>query len=304
MKKIAFIGNNEPPAKLLDIFRKQTPGRLGVWKNLKGVDNYKDADYFGVIDYLPSDVRGQVDESKCVFLGAHPETLRAYRDMSNYKGLKMFDCKHAFGFGEWWLAYDYDYLKALGQIAKTRPLGCIMSNAETDKSHLLRKDWLRRFTARIYNESLKADFDLYGRIVPDTDQMKSFYREVCGSWDPRGAAASGGNDHMSGKERVLEQHKYMLEFDNIGTHYFSERVFDTILMWGMPIYFGGTKLHEYLGDNAFRYLDITGNGLDVQNIVYSRFYEDHIEDLAKARTLLLDKYQLWPRIHEAIFGEP
>lgn len=296
MNKIAFIGNSEPPDKLLEIFKKMTPGSSGIWKNLIGVDNYKDADYFAVIDYIPYNVK--ISEKKCVFLGAHPQTLKAYRSFRAYNGIKMYDCKHIFGFGEWWIKYNYDYLKALQPITKTKQLGCIVSNADVDKSHFVRKEWLRRFTSR---EDLK-DFDLHGRIVPDTSMTK-FYKGVCGSPDYRGSAISSGNNHMIGKEEVYEQHKYMLEFDNIGTHYFSERIFDCLLLWGMPIYFGGKFVHEYIPKDSFKYLSIEESGDDVLNIINNNTYENNIDEIAKARNILLDKLQIWPRVHEAIFGE-
>lgn len=295
MKKLAFVGNNEPPAKLLSIFKKQTPGSNGVWGQLQGVDNYREADYFMVIDYLPNGLG--IDPAKCVFLGAHPETLtRAYRDMSGYKCLAKADCKDTVGFLEWWIKFDYDYLKALQPPIKTKLLGSIVSNAESDKSHTLRKEWLRRFCQRD-----NLTFDLHGRIQPDGN-MGKYYRGVCGSWDPRGAAASGGNDHMSGKEQVYLDHKYMLEFDNIGKYYFSERILDCMLLWAMPVYFGGQGLHNFVPPDSFRYLDINSDGGDVLNTINSDFYEKHINDLAKARNILLDELQLWPRTHKMIFG--
>jgi hypothetical protein len=294
MKRLAFVGNGEPPGKLLEIFRKQTPGGKGVWGQLQGVDSYN-ADYFMVIDSLPGNLG--IDPTKCVFLGAHPETLKGpYRSMDGITCLAKASCRDTVGFLEWWIKLDYDYLKNLQPPTKTKLLGSIVSNAESDKSHTLRKSWLRRFTTHD-----NMSFDLHGRIVPD-GAMKKYYRGVCGSWDPRGAAASGGNDHMSGKEQVYLDHKYMLEFDNIGKWYFSERVLDCMLLWAMPIYFGGQGLHTFVPPDSFRYLDINGNGADVLSIVNSGYYEQHINDLAKAREILLDELQLWPRTHKFIFG--
>lgn len=294
MKNLAFVGNSEPPEKLLELFKKMTPNQSGEWGNLKGVSNYKDADYFGVIDYLPSGLG--IDESKCVFLGAHPETMQAYRNMDSYKGLKMYDCKNSFGFGEWWLKYDYDYLSNLKPMQKTKQLGCIMSNADSQPYHKARLEWLKRFT-----EQQLITFDLHGRIVPFTDNMKRFYRGACGSYDPRGAASSGSNDHMSGKEVVYEEHKYMIEFDAPGENYFSERVFDCLLLWAVPVYWGGKNLDKYIPKESFINFDIDKDGSDV---LYSNDnYEKRITYISQARDLLLNKYQLWPRIHEAIFGE-
>lgn len=298
MKKVAFVGNSETPEKLLELFRKMTPGNSGIWKNLQGVASYKEADYFAVIDWLPPNLG--IDESKCVFLGAHPETMQAYRNMSNYKGLKMYDCRHTIGFLEWWIKYDYDFLSKLEPPTKTKQVCAIVSNANTQSYHKDRLSWLDRFTNLIATQ--KQEFNLYGRIVPFTEPMKKVYRGPCGSLDARGFAASG-NDHMTGKEEVLLEHKYIIEFDATGSNYFSERVLDDMLLWCMPIYWGGKSVHNYLPSKSFQYFDIIINGADVLDIINSNFYEEHIEDLRQARNLLLNKYQLWPRVHEAIFGE-
>lgn len=296
MKRLAFVGNSEPPGKLLEIFKKQTPGNSGIWKNLKGIDNYKDADYFAVIDWLPPKLG--IDENKCVFLGAHPESMSAYRNMDNYKCLAKADCKHTVGFLEWWIEYDYDYLKALKVPCKTKNLCSIVSNARTQPYHTSRIEWLKRFTERD-----DLDFNLYGRIIPDTDNMKRYYRGHCGSFDPRGSAASGGNNHMIGKEQVLLDHKFIVDFDATGQNYFSERILDDILLWCMPIYWGGSNLHKFIDNKSFKYFDINKNGEDVLEFLESNKYEDYIESISNAREQLLDKWQLWPRIHELIFGE-
>jgi len=306
MKKLAFVGNSEPPERLLELFKKMTPNKSGVWGQLQGVDNYKDADYFAVIDYIPNSARSQIDESKCIFLGAHPETMSAYKNMDDYKGLKMYDAKNTIGFLEWWIKYDYDYLTNLQPMTKTKVLGSIVSNARSQSYHIARIEWLKRFTSLMAFSSNPQEafqqFDLYGRIVPDDQFMNDYYRGACGSLDPRGAASSGGNDHMTGKEEVYETHKYMIEFDATGEHYFSERVLDCILLWSMPIYWGGNGLQKYLPENSFKLLNIDGNGQDVIEIAHSDFYEKNIDNLAKARDVLLNKLQIWARVHEAIFG--
>lgn len=306
MKKLAFIGNGETPAKLLDMFKKLTPGNSGVWGQLQGVDNYKEADYFCVIDYIPVHLKKEIDETKCVFLGAHPRSLKhAYRDMSNYKGVAMFDCDKNFGFGEIWVDVDYDTIISMKPPIKTVTLSCIMSNSSTDVSHVVRRQWLKRFTDKISNLP-EIQFNLHGRIIPFTDNMKKYYRGPCGSLDPRGAAATGGkNNHMIGKEEVYKNSKYVLEFDNFSEngHYWSERIFDAFAFWACPIYYnGGGKLHEYIGSNSFQYLDIEKDGTDVLNIIKSSFYDDNLMNIQKARDVLFNKLQIWPRTHFGIFG--
>lgn len=293
MKKLAFIGNSEPPAKLLRLFSKFTPNRSEIWGELKGVDNYKDADYFAVIDVLPDHLRSQVDERKCVFLGAHPESMHAYQDMSKFNGIKMYDCRHIFGYGEWWLKYDYDYLMGLQPPNKINDLCCIMSDANSQIYHKIRRNYIEKFCHNHPNK-----LNLHGRIKP-WGILKEAYKGRCGS---NNESADNGNDHMSGKEEVYANHKYAIEFDAIGENYFSERIFDCLLMWCMPLYWGGKNLHKYIPKESFSYLSLNSYGNDVRDVIDSNIYEKALPLIAEARQILLNKLQIWPRTHEAIFG--
>jgi len=290
MKKLAFIGNSEQPQKLLDTFRKMTPGRSGVWGNLVGTGNLDEADCYAVIDKLTSDY-SHIPENKCVFLGAHPETLKYYQDMDGFNALAKFDCKHTLGFLEWWITYDYDYLSKLQPMPKTKLLGTIVSNSSSDDSHRVRREFLERMCSQ--NPGI---LDIYGRIRP-FGSLVSHYKGACGQYSVQHAG-----DYWSGKEPVYEQYKYMLEFDNVGEHYFSERILDCMLLWAMPIYWGGRGVHKVLPATSFKYLDINGHGDDVRNIINSRFYEEHLPELSEARHILLNEVQVWPKVHKAIFG--
>jgi len=75
----------------------------------------------------------------------------------------------------------------------------------------------------------------------------------------------------------------------------------------MPIYFGGDNLYNYLPENSFLYTNIHCSGEELEKEVKeaiekinSSFREDHLEELNEARDLLLNKYQLWPYIYNAI----
>ena len=108
---------------------------------------------------------------------------------------------------------------------------------------------------------------------------------------------------MSGKEFVYEQYKYVIEFDAEGENYFSERIFDAFLLYSMPFYWGGKNLHRYIPKNSFKYLDFKRKGADIISIINNTtFYEDNIKNIKEARNLLLNKLQIWPRVHKIIFN--
>lgn len=295
MKKIAFIGNSEPPDRLLAIFKKMTPESKGIWGQIQGVDSYEEADYYVVIDYLPFELKRLVDESKCIFLGAHPETMGAYHSQAKYKGFKMLDIAYRNGFTEWWLNLDYTFLSNLQPPVKTKELTCIMSDANTQFYHTARRDHLARF---VQANADKVKFNLHGRIVPYTPKMGQYYRGVCGSYNPSG----GENDHMSGKEQVLLEHKYVLEYDCTGEHYMSERLFDDLLLFCLPIYWGGKGAEKYLPKESVFQLDINGNGSDFIDLLHDNLYEKSLPYIIEARNKILNELQLWAVIHKELFG--
>jgi hypothetical protein len=86
-------------------------------------------------------------------------------------------------------------------------------------------------------------------------------------------------------------------------NYFSERLFDSMLMWCIPIYYGGTNIDKYLPINSFQYFDLYNLNHTpeyILDIIHSDFREQHLSDLAEARNLLLNKYQIWARMWETI----
>lgn len=276
--KVCFVYPSWSNEQTLEMYRKMTPGRSGVWKDMVGVISVHDADYCVVIDYTNQ----RVPEEKIIYVSAHP-LIGDYGGYHSFEGKKCFaklDAKDTFGFGEWWLDYDYDYLSALKPPEKTESLCCIMSDNTGEQGQTQRKKFVKDF-------GKEYSFNLYGRIK--------------GSKGILGSSENYGGNHTYGKEEVLRNHKYSIEVDTgRTTNYFSERVFDSLLMWCLPFYWGSKNLGDYLPKNSFRYFDIYGDGKEIINYISEDIRKDCMEDIAKARDLLLNKYQIWARVYETI----
>lgn len=284
MIKICFIFDSWTDEFALKVYSKMTPKRSGKWKDMVGVSNPDEADFCIIIDYTSRNI----PKEKRIYIGAHPYILGydSYKCFDG-QGVARLDLRDTFGFGEWWLKYDYDYLSQLKPMLKPRDLICILSDAEGRPDHMIRKNYLKRFFE-------KHRLDLYGRIRPYTNNMLRCYMGVLGNPD------KAGKDYWYGKEDVLVKYRYALEFDNGPCkHYFSERIFDDLLLWTMPIIaLGADNIEDYLPKDSFRYANIESDGDDVMEIVKSGFY--NVEAIAEARDLLLNKYQLWPRCYDLI----
>lgn len=265
--KVCFIYDPETNERYLEILSKMTPGRSGVWKDMVGVTRIEDADWCVVID----ETTKTVPLDRTLFVSAHPKMdgYTGYSDNTNKP--HALDNSNTFGFGEWWLKHDYDTLLNMKCPNKEKEICCIMSNSEGDYGRTRRK---------IFAKSL--GIELLGKI-------------------DGGKPLIDKDGYWFGKEDVYKKHKYALEVD-VGPcrNYFSERFFDSILMWCLPLYWGGTNVEDYFPKESFRYVDIYGNGDDVLSYRNSGEWEKSVGAIEEARNLILNKYQLWARVYEYI----
>ena len=241
--------------KTLETYSKMTPGRSGKWKNLIGVDSIKDADLAVIIDYTTQDVPKDMPK---VYMGAHPKPCGGYCNYDEGKKdkntLAVFDLEDTFGFGEWWIDWDYDELTKLESPKKTKNLSCILSNKRQMAEHNRRRMIVSEFCNK-YPELI----DVYGRIIPDKNEqsiLKS-YKGILGTKHASIASTEIEGSHCGGKTPALFPYRYSLEFDYYCKcpNYFSERVFDAMLLWAMPIYSGGKGVHKFLPRNSYCQID-------------------------------------------------
>jgi hypothetical protein len=111
------------------------------------------------------------------------------------------------------------------------------------------------------------------------------------------------NGEIDDKWDALENYRYSLAIENYsGKNYFSEKILDPLLAWCMPIYWGCTNLSEYLPENSYIWIDITSEDSPerIQEIIQSGHREQNLDAIREARELILNRYQIWPRISEEI----
>jgi hypothetical protein len=81
--------------------------------------------------------------------------------------------------------------------------------------------------------------------------------------------------------------------------YLSDKMFDAMLMWSTPIYFGATNATEYLPPDSFYELSKNLDEGDVETVkavCAQPPSKKNIEALGEARQLILKKYSLWPSL--------
>ena len=298
--KVCFLQSEWDNQKVLDTYKKMTPHCMGKWKNIIGVTSIEDADYCVIIDY--SIHEDKIPGYKKIYIGAHPTSCEGYKCFDTKECVAKLDLRDTPGFCEWWLKADYDTLSAMKPPIKTKNLSCIISNQRLYDYHKKRIKFLNNFCSKYPNQ-----IDVYGRIQPTKNEtaISNCYKGVAGT---KNNAKNYLNTYWYGKKKALQLYRYSLEFDmgaspQMGKceNYFSERFLDSMLLWTMPIYYGGTNIDKYLPRNSFVYLDIfNDSSKKIMDIISSDFREQHLKDITDARDLLLNKWQLWAKIHTVL----
>lgn len=288
---------------LLDSIIGMTPSRSGKWKNITAVTNPFEADYVVIFDGESK----PYPKDRALFFGQHPKVERtdfnastSFRTFDNHVCHKSFPLNKFWNPGEWWIDYDYDTLINLKPTNDRKDLCCIMTYQTHNPMYSERVKFMEKFS------SCSVEYDLFGRPrekFENNSILSKHYKGCLGQNNPDGYLGQ----HTKGKNKVGE-YRYSLEFDVGPTkNYISERFYDALLLWTMPIYFGSTNVSDILPNKSFVNIDIGPESTDhkkISGIVSSGYREDNIEEIAKTRELLLNEYQLWPAVHKAIFGEP
>jgi hypothetical protein len=294
------------PQMFLDSIIKMTPGKSGKWKDMEAVTDPHKADFVFVMDGYNT----PLPLERTIFFAEHPDCLTSFKSYEDKKG-KALLCLPLNKFpnpGEWWLDYDYDYLSTLKSPNKTKQAICCF----TAHSHKAVSKYPNMYTDRVkFMEKalLESDFakiDLYGRPAQNFTAnaiLNRFYRGVLGVSKPDG----GKGEHQHGKE-ILSEYRYSFEFDvGLTSNYWSERIYDSILLWCYPLYWGSRNLHEYLPKDSFAYVNIEAEGTELEAEVQKAMYilrsdtrERNLKAIEEARDLMLNRYQMWAYMHDVV----
>ena len=288
----------DSPEVILDTLKLQTPSNSGQWKDLIGVSNIADADCFIIQDYT--------DKEHIKFLESKNMLDKAFYfarevpgggPMEEYEGIKKFSYldKNSYLYTKW--AYPrsisggtgqtYDDLVNFEAPNKTKSLICVQSNKMFLEGHRVRVKFIREFC-----EYTPDDLDLFGSI------MKNPYFTALPSCN--NAPKMVDDD----KFKTMQEYKYCLAFDN-GQYenYFGTQFTDAILSWTVPIYWGAPNIADFFPEGSYISFDARNyDEIDriLEVIEDESDYQSRLPALREARELILNKYNAWDTIHEAI----
>lgn len=170
----------------------------------------------------------------------------------------------------WYHHNSFRELSEMPPPEKVRPCSWITSGIDRTANHQNRLAFLR-----MLRES-GLIFDLYGRDLPD--------------W-------AKGNGQVNNKWHCMAPYYYNLAIENYADNnwYVSEKLWDAILAWNLPIYYGGSAADKLLPPGSFLRLP----SMDEKGLAYIKevtstpdaWYEAK-EAIAEARQIILHELNL------------
>lgn len=170
----------------------------------------------------------------------------------------------------WYINNSFRDLDEMKPPEKERLCCWITSGIDRTANHQKRLDFLRLLRTN------DLDFDLYGRDLPD--------------W-------AKGYGQISNKWYAMAPYYYNLAIENYAENewYVSEKLWDALLAWCLPIYFGGSAADKLLPPGSFlRLPSLDEKGLAyIQEVIATPdFWYSAQAAIAEARQIILHKLNL------------
>jgi hypothetical protein len=294
--KIAFLCSwGRGSRDLYNYYKLYTPKHAGVWEHLVGCTTVEEADVVFIMEGIASHQWKDTTlikqlSSKKLFVIRH-EPPDVYPSNSSMVGLNAIPpelrdkaivvdyTKHPiwyFSKPELIESHSHEELLSMSHQPRTKKLSCLVSGKTMITGHRKRLDFINR-------------------LIKDSPEILTLYgRNNIPYHNHRGS--------LTAKEKYLayEGFEYTLCFENSQVlNYFSDKLFDAILMWSMPIYWGAPNVREYLPVDAFYTLSKDLNDTDIEmvkSVCKRPPTEKNIKAIEEARELIINKYSLWPSL--------
>lgn len=288
---------------------KQTPQPFGVWKNIQMLKNAPEPDFLLLYQYdfrrkipvskydryLPkpfqkpryqpvvpsaSELRG-VPKSRSIYLLREPPLPEiAHKNKTNYESAQSF-CGYISGPDDfapmpnympaiWYVPNSFEELSSGRVPAKIKPCSWITSGINRTENHRQRLAFLQQLQAS------GLELDVFGRDLPSTVQTIG---------------------QLDNKSHGMSPYYYNLAIENYADNdwYVSEKLWDALLCWCLPIYYGGGAANKLLPPGSFLRLP----SLDDKGMAYIQevtatpdaWYEAKAA-IAEARQIILHKLNL------------
>ena len=184
---------------------------------------------------------------------------------------------------EWHISKTYQQLKSenialLKDKSLEKTLSTVLSSKYSNEGHVLRVDFIKyiekKMTVHVFGDN-KFNYMNYKGSLP-----------------------------YHCKDKALLPYKYTFNVENNSIkNYFTEKIIDGILSECLVFYSGCFNLREYLPVDSFVYLELADFEHDfkvIQNSISNNLWEKRLPAIRKAKHIILDKLQFFPRVERII----
>lgn len=278
--KISILGKWWETSKEANIrFIRQTPYENGCWKNIIVTDNIDEADFF-IIFEKDSEFSKKLPSNKKIFLQREPEVITPHEVFQKNQGLYLASFKNWYQASTWWVQKSYDELMVMKYPEKKKKLNAILSNKQNTYGQKLRVSFITKAI-----EAFPNSIDIYGMFNnKENNQPHSKYEKF-------------------DKFEKSVEYKYSFVAENsIQKNYFTEKLTDAYLSWCMPIYWGCPNIYDFFPKESIHLIDISkpDSVHEIYEIGNRPINNINIQAIEHARELILNKYNLWPTLHDII----
>ena len=282
MTKIQIERSYDFPTNML----RQTPEQNGQWLDLQFYfEAIEDCDYLICLNPPKRDIETKVPiEKRWLFIQEpYSKNTQWYSKVFKYFGkvyIPFWNRRYPnFVLSQtclpWHLNKSYDNLKSLPPGPKKNNISAIVSNMQT-------LPFQKKRLAFLKNLESNSDFQF--------------------SWYGKGIK------YIEQKFDGLYPYRYSFALENTSNdHYWTEKIADCFLAWTIPIYAGCKNISDYFPENSFIPIDLDdfkGTKAKLRYLSQSNYWEENLIALQKARTLVLDEYQLFPFLSNLIQKDP
>jgi len=133
-----------------------------------------------------------------------------------------------------------------------------------------------------------------------TSFIKSIIANFADHIDYFGNIFTGQSVTSEQRQNAFSQYSMSICIENCAQeNYFTEKITDCLLSWCMPLYWGCPNIDQFLPEGSYRPINLDQPD-QIMEIANKPISNQEIQAMQEARNLILNKYNIWPTIHNIL----
>jgi hypothetical protein len=273
--------------------QRQTPAEAGIWGNCQFFidSDIEECDFWVVLGDLCNTQTSHCPVQNTLLLTNEPPSIKSYplsfiqqfgaiitcnrqikapNVIYSHSSLPWHVGRKTKNHANLGFSKNYDELSGLNPFDKKRLISVITSDKAFTRGHRQRIDFVKKL-----KQHFGSVLDVYGRGI----------NEIEDKWD------------------AIRDYQYHIALENCSyPDYWTEKLSDVYLAGAVPIYYGCPNLTDYFSRSSFVSIqyDFKRAVAVIEKTLNEDRYTDFVPEIIRARTLILDQYNLFPRLRDYI----